>query len=153
MLDATPAAAGASALTVDGAVLNIFWELASVHAAKREARRRARRALWLQLTGGAQAAAKQLVEELCRAQREFDASKCAPTHALAVRRAERQEAWAAADAPSCGGCRPSAASNAVAPLVSYSLRRLARGLGSGREVRLSPRASRLCSPACSVARD
>ena len=42
MLDAAPAGpaaiGGASALTVDGAVLNIFWELASVQAAKREAR-------------------------------------------------------------------------------------------------------------------
>ena len=42
MLDAAPAANGASALTVDGAVLNIFWELASVQAAKREARCSAR---------------------------------------------------------------------------------------------------------------
>ena len=32
----------AALLTVDSAVLNIFWELASVQAAKREARRSAR---------------------------------------------------------------------------------------------------------------
>ncbi len=32
------AAAGVTALTVDSAVLNLFWELASVHSAKREAR-------------------------------------------------------------------------------------------------------------------
>ena len=41
MLDAAPAAAGgvgATALTVESGVLNIFWELASVQAAKREAR-------------------------------------------------------------------------------------------------------------------
>ena len=83
--------AGATALTVDAAVLSVFWELASVQAAKREARSCASAGCCPQsLTSVAQAAAKQLVAELSRAQSEFDASKCALPRAVACRVVRRR---------------------------------------------------------------
>jgi hypothetical protein len=101
--------AGATALTVDAAVLNVFWELASVQAAKREAR--AARALCPRqpLTTAAQAAAKQLVLELSRAQSEFDASKCVASRARACRAQRRRAAgWRLthAAAAAAGPARP-----------------------------------------------
>lgn len=135
-----------SALTVDGNVLRLFWELAAVESSKREVCRLSQPGHVPDPpacdTQEAAAGLRLLSSEppagcCCSARRR----PCGSTGQLRCR---------VRSGVACGGLavpkslrklltsmprRGDSGPATLAPLVSYSLRRLARGLSSGREVR------------------
>jgi len=149
-----------SALTVDGEVLRLFWELAAVESAKREVSRLPQpgcasavpSSAWLGWAAGQPpGSSKTSAGGRCSARLRH----CGSPGRFHSRRVRDGVAGCGLGAlvRRCLYSTPmhfhrgACGSAAVAPLVSYSLRRLARGLSSGREVRLQQESFRNVSTA------